>query len=49
MGRADRRTPPDRRAGGLARLRFFVTGELHEDDVRRAVAILAEEVAAAGG
>ncbi|WP_189299683.1 aminotransferase class I/II-fold pyridoxal phosphate-dependent enzyme [Streptomyces albospinus] len=34
---------------GLARLRFFVTSEHHEDDVRRAVAILAEEVAAAGG
>ncbi|EST29943.1 aminotransferase class I/II-fold pyridoxal phosphate-dependent enzyme [Streptomyces roseochromogenus] len=34
---------------GLARLRFFVTSEHHEDDIRRAVAILAEEVAAAGG
>ncbi|MEU9122435.1 aminotransferase class I/II-fold pyridoxal phosphate-dependent enzyme [Streptomyces sp. NPDC048506] len=34
---------------GLARLRFFVTSEHRADDVRRAVAILAEEVAAAGG
>ncbi|MGW1376053.1 aminotransferase class I/II-fold pyridoxal phosphate-dependent enzyme [Streptomyces sp. NPDC002446] len=32
---------------GLARLRFFVTGEHREDDIRRAVSILAEEVAAA--
>ncbi|WP_395295277.1 aminotransferase class I/II-fold pyridoxal phosphate-dependent enzyme [Kitasatospora hibisci] len=31
---------------GLSRLRFFVTSEHREDDVRRAVAILAEEVAA---
>ncbi|WP_276147896.1 aminotransferase class I/II-fold pyridoxal phosphate-dependent enzyme [Streptomyces sp. 11-1-2] len=34
---------------GLARLRFFVTSEHREDDIRRTVAILAEEVAAAGG
>ena len=34
---------------GLARLRFFVTSEHREDDIRRAVAILAEEVASAGG
>ncbi|RSS81028.1 aminotransferase class I/II-fold pyridoxal phosphate-dependent enzyme [Streptomyces sp. WAC06614] len=34
---------------GLARLRFFVTSEHTEDDVRRAVAVLAEEVAAAQG
>ncbi|MEU6551396.1 aminotransferase class I/II-fold pyridoxal phosphate-dependent enzyme [Streptomyces sp. NPDC046915] len=34
---------------GLARLRFFVTSEHREDDIRRAVSILAEEVAAAGG
>ncbi|MFF8828130.1 aminotransferase class I/II-fold pyridoxal phosphate-dependent enzyme [Streptomyces sp. NPDC015131] len=33
---------------GQARLRFFVTSEHREEDVRRAVAILAEEVAAAG-
>ncbi|MEU5978874.1 aminotransferase class I/II-fold pyridoxal phosphate-dependent enzyme [Streptomyces sp. NPDC047315] len=32
---------------GLSRLRFFVTSEHREDDVRRAVAVLAEEVAAA--
>ncbi|KUL36097.1 beta-ketoacyl synthase [Streptomyces sp. NRRL F-4489] len=36
-------------AEGLARLRFFVTSEHREEDIRRAVAILAEEVAAAGG
>ncbi|MCX5192523.1 aminotransferase class I/II-fold pyridoxal phosphate-dependent enzyme [Streptomyces sp. NBC_00249] len=34
---------------GLSRLRFFVTSEHSEGDIRRAVAILAEEVAAAGG
>ncbi|WP_262702565.1 MULTISPECIES: aminotransferase class I/II-fold pyridoxal phosphate-dependent enzyme, partial [Streptomyces] len=34
---------------GLARLRFFVTSEHREDDIRRTVAILAEEVAATGG
>ncbi|GGL79711.1 hypothetical protein GCM10010129_24230 [Streptomyces fumigatiscleroticus] len=34
---------------GLARLRFFVTSEHREDDIRRAVSVLAEEVAAAGG
>nr|WP_267241632.1 aminotransferase class I/II-fold pyridoxal phosphate-dependent enzyme [Streptomyces sp. PR69] len=34
---------------GLSRLRFFVTSEHGEDDIRRAVSILAEEVAAAGG
>ncbi|MFI1831473.1 aminotransferase class I/II-fold pyridoxal phosphate-dependent enzyme [Streptomyces sp. NPDC020412] len=34
---------------GLSRLRFFVTSEHREDDVRRAVAVLAEEVAAATG
>ncbi|MEV7616646.1 aminotransferase class I/II-fold pyridoxal phosphate-dependent enzyme [Streptomyces sp. NPDC089799] len=33
---------------GLARLRFFVTAEHREEDIRRAVAILAEEVAATG-
>ncbi|MEU3373731.1 aminotransferase class I/II-fold pyridoxal phosphate-dependent enzyme [Streptomyces sp. NPDC006660] len=33
---------------GLARLRFFVTSEHREDDIRRAVSILAEEVASAG-
>nr|WP_307847508.1 aminotransferase class I/II-fold pyridoxal phosphate-dependent enzyme [Streptomyces sp. F63] len=33
---------------GLARLRFFVTGEHREDDIRRAVSVLAEEVAATG-
>ncbi|MFF4647920.1 aminotransferase class I/II-fold pyridoxal phosphate-dependent enzyme [Streptomyces sp. NPDC001389] len=32
---------------GLSRLRFFVTGEHREEDVRRAVAVLAEEVASA--
>ncbi|MFE9480145.1 aminotransferase class I/II-fold pyridoxal phosphate-dependent enzyme [Streptomyces spororaveus] len=31
---------------GLSRLRFFVTSEHHEDDIGRAVSILAEEVAA---
>ncbi len=35
-------------AEDLTRLRFFVTSEHHEDDIRRAVSILAEEVAAAG-
>ncbi|MGP3926905.1 aminotransferase class I/II-fold pyridoxal phosphate-dependent enzyme [Streptomyces sp. 8N616] len=34
---------------GLARLRFFVTSEHREDDIRQAVSILAEEVASAGG
>ncbi|WP_143712517.1 aminotransferase class I/II-fold pyridoxal phosphate-dependent enzyme, partial [Streptomyces hygroscopicus] len=34
---------------GLARLRFFVTSEHREEDIRRAVSVLAEEVAAAGG
>ncbi|WP_030903028.1 MULTISPECIES: aminotransferase class I/II-fold pyridoxal phosphate-dependent enzyme [unclassified Streptomyces] len=33
---------------GLSRLRFFVTSEHREQDIRRAVSILAEEVAAAG-
>ncbi|MEU3915314.1 aminotransferase class I/II-fold pyridoxal phosphate-dependent enzyme [Streptomyces sp. NPDC029721] len=33
---------------GLSRLRFFVTSEHREEDVRRAVAALAEEVASAG-
>ncbi|MGW0389951.1 aminotransferase class I/II-fold pyridoxal phosphate-dependent enzyme [Streptomyces sp. NPDC003042] len=32
---------------GLSRLRFFVTSEHREDDIRRAVSILAEEVASA--
>ncbi|MFD9407912.1 aminotransferase class I/II-fold pyridoxal phosphate-dependent enzyme [Streptomyces sp. NPDC059989] len=32
---------------GLSRLRFFLTSEHREDDIRRAVSILAEEVAAA--
>ncbi|MFH7599353.1 aminotransferase class I/II-fold pyridoxal phosphate-dependent enzyme [Streptomyces racemochromogenes] len=32
---------------GLSRLRFFVTGEHREEDIRRAVAVLAEEVASA--
>ncbi|MER6127636.1 aminotransferase class I/II-fold pyridoxal phosphate-dependent enzyme [Streptomyces sp. NPDC001795] len=32
---------------GFARLRFFVTSEHSEDDIRRAVSILAEEVASA--
>ncbi|MEU1906417.1 aminotransferase class I/II-fold pyridoxal phosphate-dependent enzyme [Streptomyces hygroscopicus] len=34
---------------GLARLRFFVTSEHREEDIRRAVSVLAEEVSAAGG
>lgn len=34
---------------GLARLRFFVTSEHTEDDIRRAVTVLAEEVASARG
>ncbi|MFC9223444.1 aminotransferase class I/II-fold pyridoxal phosphate-dependent enzyme [Streptomyces hygroscopicus] len=34
---------------GLARLRFFVTSEHREEDIRRAVSVLAEEVAAVGG
>ncbi|MFD9673252.1 aminotransferase class I/II-fold pyridoxal phosphate-dependent enzyme [Streptomyces sp. NPDC059981] len=34
---------------GLSRLRFFLTSEHREEDVRRAVSVLAEEVAAAGG
>ncbi|MGP2439241.1 aminotransferase class I/II-fold pyridoxal phosphate-dependent enzyme [Streptomyces sp. JW3] len=34
---------------GLARLRFFVTSEHREQDIRRVVSVLAEEVAAAGG
>ncbi|MEW2583694.1 aminotransferase class I/II-fold pyridoxal phosphate-dependent enzyme [Streptomyces virginiae] len=34
---------------GLSRLRFFLTSEHHEDDIRRAVAAVAEEVAAADG
>ncbi|MFD3327366.1 aminotransferase class I/II-fold pyridoxal phosphate-dependent enzyme [Streptomyces sp. NPDC058701] len=33
---------------GMSRLRFFVTSEHGEDDIRRAVSILAEEVAATG-
>ncbi|MHC0428877.1 aminotransferase class I/II-fold pyridoxal phosphate-dependent enzyme [Streptomyces sp. O3] len=33
---------------GLSRLRFFVTSEHRESDIRRAVSILAEEVAATG-
>ncbi|WP_411054814.1 aminotransferase class I/II-fold pyridoxal phosphate-dependent enzyme [Streptomyces sp. E11-3] len=33
---------------GQSRLRFFVTSEHREDDIRRAVSILAEEVASAG-
>ncbi|MCK7625384.1 aminotransferase class I/II-fold pyridoxal phosphate-dependent enzyme [Streptomyces sp. RS10V-4] len=35
-------------AEGLARLRFFITSEHREEDIRTAVAILAEEVAAVG-
>ncbi|MFJ3964567.1 aminotransferase class I/II-fold pyridoxal phosphate-dependent enzyme [Streptomyces sp. NPDC090036] len=35
-------------AEGLSRLRFFITAEHRADDIRRAVSILAEEVAAAG-
>ncbi|MFG2749094.1 aminotransferase class I/II-fold pyridoxal phosphate-dependent enzyme [Streptomyces xanthophaeus] len=34
---------------GLARLRFFVTSDHAEEDIRWAVAVLAEEVAAAAG
>ncbi|MEV7579397.1 aminotransferase class I/II-fold pyridoxal phosphate-dependent enzyme [Streptomyces erythrochromogenes] len=34
---------------GLSRLRFFLTSEHRAEDVRRAVAVLAEEVAATGG
>ncbi|MFJ2592636.1 aminotransferase class I/II-fold pyridoxal phosphate-dependent enzyme [Streptomyces erythrochromogenes] len=34
---------------GLSRLRFFVTSEHREDDIRRAVAVLAEEVASTAG
>ncbi|EFL13789.1 predicted protein [Streptomyces sp. C] len=34
---------------GLSRLRFFITSEHREDDIRRAVALLAGEVASAGG
>ncbi|RPF29232.1 8-amino-7-oxononanoate synthase [Streptomyces sp. Ag109_G2-6] len=34
---------------GLSRLRFFVTSEHREEDVRRAVAALAEEVASTAG
>lgn len=34
---------------GLSRLRFFITSEHREDDIGRAVSILAEEVATAGG
>ncbi|MFE5626558.1 aminotransferase class I/II-fold pyridoxal phosphate-dependent enzyme [Streptomyces virginiae] len=34
---------------GLSRLRFFLTSEHREDDIRRAVAAVAEEVAAADG
>ncbi|MFD5485472.1 aminotransferase class I/II-fold pyridoxal phosphate-dependent enzyme [Streptomyces virginiae] len=34
---------------GLSRLRFFLTCEHREDDIRRAVAALAEEVAASAG
>ncbi|MFB7255519.1 aminotransferase class I/II-fold pyridoxal phosphate-dependent enzyme [Streptomyces nojiriensis] len=34
---------------GLSRLRFFITSEHREEDIGRAVSILAEEVAAAGG
>ncbi|MFD4786101.1 aminotransferase class I/II-fold pyridoxal phosphate-dependent enzyme [Streptomyces sp. NPDC058459] len=33
---------------GLARLRFFLTSEHREEDIRRAVSVLAEEVASAG-
>ncbi|MER6316580.1 aminotransferase class I/II-fold pyridoxal phosphate-dependent enzyme [Streptomyces sp. NPDC001581] len=33
---------------GLSRLRFFLTSEHREDDIRRAVAVLAEEVASTG-
>ncbi|RSS99739.1 aminotransferase class I/II-fold pyridoxal phosphate-dependent enzyme, partial [Streptomyces sp. WAC05950] len=34
---------------GLSRLRFFLTCEHREDDIRRAVAAVAEEVAASAG
>lgn len=34
---------------GLSRLRFFVTSDHREEDIRRAVSVLAQEVAAAGG
>jgi len=34
---------------GLARLRFFITGEHREDDIRRAVSVVAEEVRSVGG
>ncbi|MCJ1675979.1 aminotransferase class I/II-fold pyridoxal phosphate-dependent enzyme [Streptomyces sp. APSN-46.1] len=34
---------------GLSRLRFFVTSEHSEDDIRRAVSILSEEAVSAGG
>ncbi|WP_435885883.1 aminotransferase class I/II-fold pyridoxal phosphate-dependent enzyme [Streptomyces erythrochromogenes] len=34
---------------GLSRLRFFLTSEHREDDIRRAVAVLAEEVASTAG
>ncbi|WP_320784016.1 aminotransferase class I/II-fold pyridoxal phosphate-dependent enzyme [Streptomyces sp. CRN 30] len=34
---------------GLSRLRFFVTSEHREEDIRRVVPLLAEEVASAGG
>ncbi|MCH0543188.1 aminotransferase class I/II-fold pyridoxal phosphate-dependent enzyme, partial [Streptomyces sp. MUM 203J] len=34
---------------GLARLRFFVTSEHREDDIRRAVSVLAQEAADAAG
>ncbi|MFF3721684.1 aminotransferase class I/II-fold pyridoxal phosphate-dependent enzyme [Streptomyces erythrochromogenes] len=34
---------------GLSRLRFFVTSEHREEDIRRAVAVLAEEVASTAG
>ncbi|MEU9164514.1 aminotransferase class I/II-fold pyridoxal phosphate-dependent enzyme [Streptomyces sp. NPDC048424] len=33
---------------GLSRLRFFLTSEHREDDIRRAVSVLAEEVASTG-
>ncbi|MFE9933691.1 aminotransferase class I/II-fold pyridoxal phosphate-dependent enzyme [Streptomyces sp. NPDC005533] len=33
---------------GLSRLRFFLTSEHREEDIRRAVSVLAEEVAATG-
>ncbi|WSK72475.1 aminotransferase class I/II-fold pyridoxal phosphate-dependent enzyme [Streptomyces sp. NBC_01276] len=34
---------------GLSRLRFFVTSDHREGDIRRAVSVLAQEVSAAGG